>query len=474
MRIFKYAAIAAAVVLSLAAGGIFAAGRVIDSKSDAILARIESRVPGLQLKNRFTSSSLLSRSGRLFYNYEKKGSKILGQPYVRGAVDYQVRVSLDGVDGTFSKAQDYGNLEDFTRPLQLSPINFTGKFRLNPYTLSLNAQVRLDPLSMSVPDGSCSLTESFLDLSAGTAAILESTFSSAALNCTSPIRYNNLPAYTAQLSGLRVSAAPSLKKLSDFSEVRIAFSKLILDGSTLYLIGFHPDQQVKDPSLRESFSITDADYVLSFMDRDSQGFGVLRAAGSGSYCMGNSVRENTPQEIFDLSHTSIDISVGKINPHKLKDLLAKGGSSLSLESLLEVVSKNVTMDIKKLYLEHASGKFDMSGSARTTMGEKGPEKINAGFNLTADEALIRSLLEEQYQHLLADAVEKGAVTFSSGTYKTRLEVKDGGGITFNGIRLQGGMDDTDEIEVTEDTEDSDSAEGDGEQQDRADAVQAAG
>lgn len=448
LRILKYAAIASAVVLSLAAGGLFAAGKVIDSKSDALLSRVQSKLPGLQLKNRFNSSgSLLSRSGRLFFNYEKKDAKILGQPYLRGAVDYKVQLSLEGVQGTFSRALDYGNLDDITKPLGISPVNFSGDFKLNPYVLSLGASIHVDPLSMPVPDGTCTLTPVLVEVSTGPSAVLHSTLSTEALSCTSPLNYNDQPAYTAVLKGLRLRAAPNLKKLSEFSEVRVAFESLRLEGSTLYLIGFEPDQRVKDPSLREEFSLTQADYVLSFKDRDREGFGVLGVSGSGSYSMGNSVRENTRQKMFDLSNTDIDLSGGKINPKKLKSVLSESGSSPSFESLLGLLSKNVVFDVKKLHLEHESGKFDMDGSARGTLGKKGPEKIEAGFNLTADQTLIQTILEAQYQHLLEEALKTGAVTFSGDTYKTKLQVKDGS-LTFNGIKLQESSTDT-ELEEAE-------------------------
>lgn len=222
MRTVKLAGIALALLSAATAGALFVTGKILDSKTGALLKHIEDEIPGLRLKITPGESSLLSRSGRLFYTYKQNAPGAWWSP-LEGALDYKYSLSLGGVDGTFTRAADFGNLDKLAARLCLEPLHFTGDFAVNPYTLSLDARVHIDPLSLNTPEYQCKTTAGVLELRSGSPGVLDSVISTAAVNCRTS------PGALMELKELRISAAPELQKLGELPELQIAYKSMNLE-----------------------------------------------------------------------------------------------------------------------------------------------------------------------------------------------------------------------------------------------------
>lgn len=224
MRILKLAGIALALLSAASTAALYATGKILDSKTGVLLEHIQNQIPGLQLKLVPDPPSLLSRSGRLFYTYTSKQAKNAA-PWspLQGALDYHYSLTLGGVNGDFTHAQDSGNQDQLTAHYFLNPVNFKGDFEISPYTLSLDARVHIDPLLLKSPEYQCKSAPALLELNAGFSRKLESTFSTKELNCST------VPGARLELKTLRISTAPELKKLPELSEVKLSCKSLQLD-----------------------------------------------------------------------------------------------------------------------------------------------------------------------------------------------------------------------------------------------------
>ncbi|MGN0909277.1 MAG: hypothetical protein ACI4NA_06620, partial [Succinivibrio sp.] len=126
--------IVAAILALLLLGAFIAAGWFISSKTDAALAAVSSRVPGLELKNREGQGGLLSKSGKLLVSYDAKA--LGGQ--VTFALDYTLSFGIYGARGSYALDGSYGNLGSLIEDAIGSRPDVEGTFSTSFHDLSVN------------------------------------------------------------------------------------------------------------------------------------------------------------------------------------------------------------------------------------------------------------------------------------------------------------------------------------------------
>ncbi len=93
----------------------------------------------------------------------------------------------------------------------------------------------------------------------------------------------------------------------------VSFDELSADASTLYLIGFKPDDNVKDKTLRDSLSVKNFKVDVSF-DNEDKNFQKVSSKGSmDAYFAFPRIREGQTVAFYDLSRLSYESSLDSIN-----------------------------------------------------------------------------------------------------------------------------------------------------------------
>ena len=105
-------------------------------------------------------------------------------------------------------------------------------------------------------------------------------FSSAGVVCEGALRYNNKPNYRLDLLGVDVKFLPRIiNNKPHFDSLIINLKQLDFKFSTLYAIGFSPEEEVRDPSLQEAISFTDVSTLVALSQPDDEGMANMRNIG---------------------------------------------------------------------------------------------------------------------------------------------------------------------------------------------------
>lgn len=443
-RALKWVLIVLLVLLTLLVVLMTVASIVIDSKTGAILNKVSSKVPGLTLSQVSKGSGVLTKKGAIEVNYAPKNG-VLGQRNVSFVVKYEAHIGVSGVSGTFTRVPGSGNLDDFGRPLlkELPPLG--GTFALSPASLTLSGSVNAGAFELPVADGTCNVGESRADFSVNAAKDLTVAFSSEGAECRSPKVYSGRAAYTLNLKKLHGQLKPALEghRLKGLSGT-IAADELSADASTIYLIGFSPDDKVRDPSLRDGFLFTKP--VLGFGFEESRGgFGTLEASLNGSFAFGfPKVRESRMIPMWSFDSLKFKGSVSELNPQALLKASSKAPSrdkegtendagKAALEAAFAAVSSPLKLRLEDFSFSHEGSEVKLSGLAQAQLDRKAlkPQSVRAEINAAASREFVRKLAEDGYEDEFAQALSSGMFTQQGDMLRTKAVLRDGE-LTLNG------------------------------------------
>lgn len=422
----------------LGVGGLFVGSLAIDSAVDKALDRISAKVTGLKLNNKFTSTSPFSREGILMWSYNPK-QQLLGKDYLEGALKYSVRLGLFTVSGEFANQEGYGNFDSLFKQWGGPPLNYHGTFEASLLKMGLQAQLQTEPLSMPVPDGICSLGEQRLSLSTTTFRNFKTALDGGEVSCSSPLLYHGRPAYELKLSGLKVRANPRMvNQKPQLEEVQILVDDLQGSASSLYLIGFAPEDQVRDPSMREGFKFSKLDFKLSLNDQDRLHRSRLDFAGSGDLNFGLPlIKEQQTQPWFDLTDTRLSFTLEKLDWISLPKLASAPKESLP-KLLGALLSDPVVLKLENFSFRHQGESMQSNGRGQFSLDPKElkPRNLELDFNFSLGGKLVSALFEQQYQEALEEAIKTGAVRFDGRNYQTRFVLRNNQ-MSLNGQPLSG-------------------------------------
>lgn len=447
-KLAKYLAVFSAVVLIVFSIGLVIASNLYNSQIQNVIRKINSKQRYAVLQYEPLSSSILNKDGLL--SVEIPSSKY---GTIRAVFRVNVDFSFSSIKATFSKVDREGNIDEFLASMKIPTLKVDGALAFYPWQLKGSGAVKTSAFTIPIEGGDCRFGENSFYVSGRSKTSLDVGFASAGIKCRAYEMYNHKPAYLMDFLDLRVTAKPVLdieNKNISLDKVNVKFDSFLLDTSTIYMIGFAPTDNVRDPSLRDSFRLSAFNVDLSLSDKDYANRRELSSDGSMTieFAMPHE-KDSKTLPYYDLSDLNYDLKIGNFN---VESLIAASKHPESIEKIIASISKPLNFNLKNLSFKHAGSNVSTSGTAKVILDPNSgkPQNVDASFNASADRAFVDSLVSAQYEQGLFDLMQSGAVTLSRGVYSTRLDIK-GKDIRLNGIPYNASDDKADNrnAEITE-------------------------
>lgn len=433
-KLAKYCSIFAAILLIAFAVCIFIASNMFDSKIYSVIKQINNRQNYAVFAYTPKTNSLLTKNGRLevFVPNTPLGD-------IQTFFDVTVDLSFTSFKVNLKKLDHEGNLDRVISSMNLPLFKLQGVFAFYPWQLKLSGAFKTSSFSLPLEDGECRFGENSLFVSGRSQSNVKVEFASAGVKCIGFKKYNGREAYNFSFLDLAIKALPQLdvkKKQFSLDSLSVNFNSLDFDASTIYLIGFEPEDNVKDKSLRDRFKVNNFSVNLAISDKDSHrrrvisSDGVLNVNFAFPY-----IKEGQIQPYYDLSNVKYDLSVESIDIDKMLKALKSHDDNVVVK-LVSSLSKPVNVELKNFSFEHQNHEFTTDGFAKIILDNNSGKlkDIDAQLNAKAQREFIDPLLSKQYEDSLLDLLENKSVVLSKGVYSTSLRLK-GKEFTLNGHPL---------------------------------------
>lgn len=407
-----------------------------DSKLDSALAKVEARVPGLQLDYQSTEETFTQRKGRLHFTLPLKPGNKLQESYVSGAIDMAVLFGPLRVSGAFDSVPEVGNISAILQKFNVDPLTLHGAFAARAITPKLDGTLKTDSFLLPTSTGLCKFGQNSLTFSATSAENVDLQLNSAGVICEGAMRYNDKPNYRLDLLGVNVNFLPRIvNKRIHFDSLAVNLSQLDFKFSTIYALGFEPNEEVKDPSLQEAISFDNVSTLITMSPPDANGMAKLSFDNSGNYGFAFPyVANNVEQPFYRLENFKLAGSVDRLSFHTLiqsvKDILEGAGeqfdSKAAMQTMMRGFSDEIKLDIEKFGYEHNGLGFTLSGNTVFALDTSGRRpklsKFTSTYDIQADQALVREAAGETYKEALDMALSSGHIAVDGAQYKTVLSI----------------------------------------------------
>lgn len=442
--------ITAAVVSLLLVGQIKVATYLFDSKLEKALTRVEKAVPGLDLSYVPGDNSFTVRQGRLMYKYPLKPNNNLGVDSVSGAVDLKVGFGPLRVTGALDSVSGVGNIEEILRSFNVDPIAFTGSFRARAVTPRVDAYLKTDSFLIPTSTGICKFGQNAFSFMATSQDNVDVDFSSAGIICEGTTRYNDKPNYRLDLLGVDVKFLPRIvNNKPHFDSLIVNVKQLDFKFSTLYAIGFGPDEEVRDPSLQEAISFANVSTLVSLSQPDKQGMSKLTFDNSGNYSFAFPyIQYNEVQPFYNLNNFKLAGSVDGVSIARLFDAAksvmqgasAQFDTSKVFKEILHGFTKTIAVNIDQFGFSNDGRIVSVDGLTHITMDDTSSRphvgNLDANINIKVNKSLVEQVAGDNYAKALQAALTTGQISDDGLNYKTILTL-DGKNIAMNDIPVQG-------------------------------------
>lgn len=437
MSTLKIAGLAAVVLAAGGGAALLGGGKYVDSKTAALLEELQTKVPGLELKNEVSTSSLFSRTGRLFVTYhlpiyspDKTSQKAASVP-LQLAADYEYSFSPAGTSGTFTKAADWGNFHY---------LNFAGDFKAGLSDLQ-SAQIRIDPLNLNSSGESfrrsLKLGKSILNVSKDDSGKSALCYSFENPNVILSTRTTS-GSQSVEIKNLHWKSRPVPGQLLNVAEGHMTLDSLTLKSwpPEMQDAARSGDDVARMPPERSagaaerSYTLTGIDNITGIRDVDSSGLGILYLKGSVNSIKENLISGSGQRLLPEFTNSRYDLTLAKIAADPFMELQYQSLiNTIPEKKLRELFPGEVTVEVKNLHTEINSEKFDGAGTLQISPN-KPPVDAVAEFKLSASEKLLKSISnwqgipEEWLQKQLDEAVSAGFLTRKEGSCETTLSLKE--------------------------------------------------
>ncbi|SKA66840.1 hypothetical protein SAMN02745213_01874 [Succinivibrio dextrinosolvens DSM 3072] len=444
-KLAKYLAVFSAVILIIFSAALVVASNLYNSKIQSVISKINSRQHYAVFTYEPLSSSILNKDGLL--TVDVSAPKIGN---IRTVFRINVDFSFSSIKATFSKVDHEGNIDEFLASMRIPTLKLEGAIAFYPWQLKGSGAVKTSAFTIPIEGGSCRFGENSFYASGRSKTSLDIGFASAGIKCQAYEMYNHKPAFILDLLDLKVTAKPLLdieNKNVSLDKVNVKLDTFLVDTSTIYMIGFGPNDKVRDPSLRDSFKLSSLNLDLSMSDKDYQGRREI--ASDGSMTIEFALPHEKDSKIlpyYDLSDLNYDVTLGNFN---IETLLAAARNPEAVDKIIGAISKPLNFNLKNLSFKHAGSNVSTSGRASVILDPNSgkPQNVDATIHAKADRAFVDSLVSAQYEQGLFDLMQSGAVTLKHGVYSTTLAIK-GKDISLNGVTYNA-AEDKNEAEFTE-------------------------
>lgn len=427
----------------------FVASYIFDSKFNDALRLVNSRQSYARIVYTSVSSSLLSKKGKVSVTVPDSP---VGELRATFAVDINFSVSSFTV--RFHKENYDGNIDELLSSIGLPVIDMTGEVNFYPWRLKGDANLRTTAFDLNLEDGRCRIGDTVTTVSGRSLNSIDALFSFSGINCRGRDIYSGREAYNLVFQNLKTKAKPkfnlSTKKLA-LDSFAITFDELSADASTLYLIGFKPDDNVKDKTLRDSFSVKNFKVDVSF-DNEDENFQKVSSKGSmDAYFAFPRIKEGQTVPFYDLSRLSYESSLDSINLMNLLKTIKHADDPM--QSLILNISKPVKVNLDNFSFIHngKETKFQVQSSVSFNSLNKKPENVYLKLFAKSPVDFVDEWVDSQYKVGLEDYLRTGAISSDGSNYSTVLEL-NGNKITLNGVDINSDIksDESDEKSVKKD------------------------
>ncbi len=434
MKVIKYLTFGAIVLAAVSAVGTLGLGYVIDSKTDDVLSKLQSRIPGLELKVVPSDRGLFSNSGRLYLSYGLNGKRSSPDERISFAVDYSNHISFLSLVGNFRRVRGFGNLDDLFRPFISQLPEIKGSYSASVFKMGASAQAATNEFTMPLADGRCTFKPINMELGIDASMSARASLKLSNVDCVGDVLFAHRNAYVVDIDDFAVRAEPELDGASVSSvDIDVSAGKFALEASTLYLIGFGPDDEVKDPSLREGLLFKDPELSVNISSANN-GLSDIGLGITGSYAIGMPfIREGAliPMQSFD--KVDLQSSLSAISLKKIISLLSKGQMPEPAE-LSSALSSLVKLKIMKASFRKDGGDFDLTGEASIKAHQGNFSNPSVHFSGRAGQNMVDRFCENGYSGTLQSLVQRGAINLNNGEYHTDISF-DGSKFLMNGIDM---------------------------------------
>lgn len=421
MRFIKCLTITAVSLAVICVSGTVALGLVVDSKSSEILRKIQSRVPGLELKNESVDRGFFTNKGRLYVNYKGVNLEWLSKEGIYFAIDYENYLGFLGLSGKFNLVKGFGNLhllyDSFVRELP----QVQGNYSASVFEGGASAKTSVDGFDLPLEDGKCKISPTKLDFSIDASLKAKLNAKLSKIECGSELLYHGQRAYSLDFQDLLLQVKPKLSgsKLSDV-EVKATAHKLSAEASTIYMIGFKPDEHVRDPSLRDAFLFEDPEINLKVEPTGKGNLSSISAKIGGNYSLGMPyVRDGVVQSMQSIHNLQAEAKLKSADLVALGKILSSGDLK-ALRNSRGVFSNNLEFDLEQLSFNKDGGSFSLKGKALTSYNQGKFENSKAQFKGNAGKFMVDQFVANGYQNTLQNLVDKGYILQGASEYSVDL------------------------------------------------------
>lgn len=426
---------------------VFAVGYIFDSKFDDALRIVNERQPYARMEYRPVSSSLLSKKGMINVSVPETPFG-----HIRATFSVDISFSVSSFTVRFHKENYEGNIDELLSSIGLPPVDMSGEVNFYPWKLKGDATLKTSGFDLNLEDGRCRIGDSTASVSGRSLNSINALISFSGIKCRGSEIYSGRESYSLFFQNLKTSAKPkfdlSEKKLS-LDSFMIAFDELSADASTLYLIGFKPDDKVKDKTLRDSFSVKNFNVKVSF-DNRKKGFQNINTKGSmDAYFAFPRIREGETVPFYDLSKLSFDTSLDSINLVNFIKTLKHSGDPV--QTLVMNLSEPVKVNLENFSFSHQGKetRFQGKGSFSFDSTDRKPKDIYLKLFAKSPIEFVDEWVDSQYKVGLENYLRTGAVSSDGSHYSTILEL-NGKKITLNGVDINSDLSSDDEKSVKND------------------------
>ncbi len=426
---------------------VFAVGYIFDSKFDDALRIVNERQPYARMEYRPVSSSLLSKKGMINVSVPETPFG-----HIRATFSVDISFSVSSFTVRFHKENYEGNIDELLSSIGLPPVDMSGEVNFYPWKLKGDATLKTSGFDLNLEDGRCRIGDSTASVSGRSLNSINALISFSGIKCRGSEIYSGRESYSLFFQNLKTSAKPkfdlSEKKLS-LDSFMIAFDELSADASTLYLIGFKPDDKVKDKTLRDSFSVKNFNVKVSF-DNRKKGFQNINTKGSmDAYFAFPRIREGETVPFYDLSKLSFDTSLDSINLVNFIKTLKHSGDPV--QTLVMNLSEPVKVNLENFSFSHQGKetRFQGKGSFSFDSTDRKPKDLYLKLFAKSPIEFVDEWVDSQYKVGLENYLRTGAVSSDGSHYSTILEL-NGKKITLNGVDINSDLSSDDEKSVKKD------------------------
>ena len=416
------------------AGFMFIGPMVYDAKLDTAFNLIEKRVPGLTLSYKETASSLFSREGIVHWSLPLKKGNAFNLDELSGNTSLKVVFAPLGVNGEFHAVKG-GTFDSLFKQSFISGFSYQGAFKVKALLPEVNFAVKTDNMALALEDGKCSIGQTAFSALVTSLDKADLEFNAAGFNCKSDKEYAGKRAYTIKLEGLSLKGSPTyINKTVSLRELSLGLADFNTEFSTLYAIGFSPDDHVRDPSLREYFSMQRVGATFGIENPDKDGFCEVTSDGSGNFAYAFPLIEyGERQELTEFNDFKYNFSLGKINLKELIKVLNVPENKI-LAQALKAIGDNVQFTLNNLSSSYKSDGFILSGTAGALIDKDRLKlkDLHAEFDVKSGKEFTDYLVQREHSDLISSSLDEGKITFEDPYYVTKFKLQNGE-VTLNGV-----------------------------------------